>query len=259
MKIKLCILIPVFYCCSCSSEEAPKEIKTQLTTTQIDSPPKKIEEILLPSGFVRDSVANNSFAAWLRKLPLKKDKTVYLFNGKQKPNQLAQYAVVDISTGKKDLQQCADVIMRLRAEYLFSEKRGEEIAFMDYENNWYKWTSNYDRQKFDKYLEKVFGWCGSASLEKQLQLVKNYTEIKIGDVLIKGGFPGHAVQVTDMATNDKGEKIYLLLQGYQPAQDVHVLINPSDATLSPWYKVNDDFKIITPEWSFDQRQLRKWE
>ena len=38
----------------------------------------------------------------------KKDKTVYLFDGSQKINQQAQFAVLNISVGKKNLQQCAD-------------------------------------------------------------------------------------------------------------------------------------------------------
>ncbi|MDR3713868.1 MAG: DUF4846 domain-containing protein [Puia sp.] len=59
-----------------------------------------------------------SFGEWLRSIPLKKDKTVYLYDGSRKQNQSAQFAVLDISVGKEDLQQCADAVMRLRAGYL---------------------------------------------------------------------------------------------------------------------------------------------
>lgn len=37
-----------------------------------------------------------------------------------------------------------------------------------------------------------------------------------------------------MAENNKGEKIYLLAQGFMPAQDIHVLVNFVDTDLSPW-------------------------
>ena len=72
---------------------------------------------------------SNSFAQWLLHVPLKKDKTVYLFNGSVKKNQAAQFAVLDVSTGNKNLQQCADAVMRLKAEYLFAKQQFNAIIF----------------------------------------------------------------------------------------------------------------------------------
>lgn len=219
---------------------------------------QRIDDIPTPRGFTRIAAAEESFAGWLRSIPLKKEKTVYLYNGKLKPNQSAQFAVIDIATGKKDLQQCADVVMRLRAEYLFQYKKYNEIAFMDYAGKWYRWDGSDQRGAFDNYLQTVFGWCGSASLQKQLRPVTVFTDIKPGDVLVQGGFPGHAVIVADMAVNKEGKKVYLLVQGYQPAQDMHVLVNPVDVALSPWYSVEGEGDVITPEWTFHQKDLRKW-
>jgi hypothetical protein len=66
-------------------------------------------------------VIPGSFEDWLRHLPLKKGKPpVYLYNGRLKENQSAHYAVIDIDVGNSDLQQCADALIRLRAEYLYS-------------------------------------------------------------------------------------------------------------------------------------------
>src|SRR5881394_333874 len=72
-----------------------------------------INTIPLPEGYVRIRADSNSFAGWLRTVALKENKTVYLFNGTPKNNQLAQFAVLDISVANKDLQQCADAVMRL--------------------------------------------------------------------------------------------------------------------------------------------------
>jgi Domain of unknown function (4846) len=217
-----------------------------------------VGDIVPPVGFFRVEATSGSFAYWLRRLKFKKQKEVYLYNGTLKPNQSAQYAVIDIATGKKDLQQCADVVMRLRAEYLFSQKKYSEIVFQDYNEKKYEWKGGGNRKLFESYLENVFGWCGSASLEKQLEKKTGIDDMQVGDVLIKGGFPGHAVIVVDMAINKKGEKMYMLVQGYQPAQDMHLLVNPMEAAISPWYKLGSDEKIVTPEWTFYSGQLKRW-
>src|SRR5690349_24986363 len=70
----------------------------------------RVGNIPLPDGFERVAVAKGSFAEWLQNVGIKKDNTVYLYNGQPKRNQEAQYAVLNIPVGKKDLQQCADAV-----------------------------------------------------------------------------------------------------------------------------------------------------
>lgn len=226
--------------------------------TQPDFIYKSIADIKVPEGSKRMAAATGSFDEWLGKVNLKKDKHVYLYNGSLKQNQQAQFAVLDISVSKKDLQQCADAVMRLRAEYLFSEKRFDAIRFWDNAGKLYKWKGNNNKERFENYLEQVFGFCGTASLEKQLQPVAGLDEIKAGDVFIKGGFPGHAMLVVDIAIAANGKKYFMLAQSYMPAQDIHIVKNPNDEALSPWYEVSDSDIIMTPEWIFKKGQLRTW-
>ncbi len=81
----------------------------------------------------------------------------------------------------------------------------------------------------------------------------------IGDVFIKGGFPGHAVLVADMVENKAtGEKRFLLLQSYMPAQDIHVLKNPKSEDGTPWYTTPVGDQLVTPEWVFKGTALRRW-
>jgi hypothetical protein len=79
-------------------------------------------------------------------------------------------------------------------------------------------------------------------------------------VFIKGGFPGHAVLVIDMAINPAtGERRFMLLQSYMPAQDMHVLKNPKAPDGSPWYPVPaDKAELATPEWVFPAGTLRRF-
>ncbi|HEY8970980.1 MAG TPA: DUF4846 domain-containing protein, partial [Puia sp.] len=115
-----------------------------------------------------------------------------------------------------------------------------------------------DRACFDEYLLTVFSYCGTLSLERQLTPVTHFGDILPGDVLIRGGSPGHAMLVIDMVEDAAGNKVYLLAQSYMPAQDIHVVINPVEGKQSPWYSIPKDTSIITPEWTFYTSQLRRW-
>lgn len=123
-----------------------------------------INQIPLPQGFTRTVVAKEFLGEWLRALPLKRNKTVYLYNGSPKRNQTAQFAVLDISACKEDLQHRADAIMRLRAAFFYADKKFSEISFCDNNNHCYQLGIETDSKHFDEYLKKVFAMCGTLSL-----------------------------------------------------------------------------------------------
>ena len=52
--------------------------------------------------------------------------------------------------------------------------------------------------------------CCFASFSKQLKVISEFSDIKAGNVLISGGFPGHAIVVLDVAINTTGKKIWRL-------------------------------------------------
>ncbi|MEO5893795.1 MAG: DUF4846 domain-containing protein [Ferruginibacter sp.] len=260
MHTKTFIICIIFVSLSCNSNNvystnAKKE--SQVILSNDINPYRGINEIPLPHGFTRTQSDPGSFAAWLLNVKLKKDKMVYKFDGTPKANQNAQFAVMDISVGDQDLQQCADAVMRLRAEYLFAVKKYEDIHFTDNGGTVYQFYAPHTDKNLHQFLQKVFGRCGSASLAKQLKGTA-FNDIKPGDVLIRGGFPGHAVIVMDVAINSNGKKIYLLAQSYMPAQDIHVLINPANNLLSPWYEADDAALVETPEYTFTKKELKKW-
>ena len=235
-----------------------------------------------PPGFQRLPAADGSFAQWLRGLPLQPPGSpVLLFNGAPKRLQNVHVAVVDIDVGTRDLQQCADAIMRLRAEWLFATGRARDIAFNDTGSArpiaFSRWAAG-ERPRvagqslawaksagadasyasFRRYMDVVFSYAGTHSLERELKLVPA-AELQAGDVFIKGGFPGHAVLVADVAVNPaKGERRFLLLQSYMPAQNIHLLKNPESADGSPWYPGDFGNELVTPEWTFARERLRRW-
>ena len=231
-----------------------------------------------PSGFVRAPTERQSFATWLRGLALKpKDTKVLLYNGAPKSRQDVHAAVIDIDTGTKDLQQCADAIMRLRAEWLLGTGQQKQITFTvtsgrragwdrymagerpDGDGKVWKKTAKPDGSyaNFRSYMNFIFAYAGTASLEKELKPV-DASDIEIGDVFIKGGFPGHAVIVADMAEHAITKaKLFLLIQSFMPAQEMHVLRNFANGDGSPWYAAADG-DLVTPEWTFLKGSLRRW-
>lgn len=263
MEFKALFIFIILISFSCHNNADSSGIKNNVNpTTAIitldDNPYANIKNIPLPAGFERISCTADSFACFLRNIELKKDKAVYLFNRQPKLNQSAQFAVLNVAVDNRDLQQCADAVMRLKAEYQFTQKEFEKIVFFDNDHIAYKFLPPYTRNNFSTYLNRVFGMCGTASLSKQLRRVADFSEIQTGDVLIRGGFPGHAVIIMDVAMNAAGQKIYLLAQSYMPAQDIHVLNNPMNKSLSPWYTVNDNSIIQTPEYTFYRNELKRW-
>ena len=165
--------------------------------------------------------------------------------------------MLNISVANINLHQYADAAMRLGAEYLFHLKKMEQIIFTDNAGKAYPFIPPHTQDNLSKYLYIVFGRCGTASLSKQTHQVK-MEDIQPGDVLLRGGFPGHAAIVVDVAENDAGNKIYLLAQSYMPAQDIHILKNPVDTECNPWYRVTNDEWIETPEYIFKQNELKRW-
>ena len=110
---------------------------------------------------------------------------------------------------------------------------------------------------FLKYMETVFNYASTLSLDKELHSIE-LKDVEIGDVLIRGGSPGHAVIVVDLVENADGEKLVLLAQSYMPAQEIQVLMNPMNGTISPWYNLDERMKIYTAEYTFEKFQLKRF-
>jgi Domain of unknown function (4846) len=201
------------------------------------------------------------------------------YNGIPISTQNLHEAVFDIDTGNKDLQQCADAIIRLRAEYLFKNKRFDDIKFHftsgdlvswnDYKNgirafvnrnsvNFRKTAKPDDSyQNFRKYLDLVFNYAGTISLNRETKPVTKNSDLKTGDILITPGSPGHIVFIAGTCQNTKGEKLYLLAEGFTPAQSIHVLSNPFNNNISPWYNLNvDNYETRTARYLFKPTNFR---
>lgn len=204
----------------------------------------------VPKGFHRVDVASGSFAEYLQNLPLKPEGYVtHLYDGSEKKKKVST-SVIDMDIDAVDLQQCADAIIRLRAEYLYKTNQYDKIHFnftngfrCDYTKwaqgyrikvngntaSWYKaQEEDYSYETFRKYLLKVFEFAGTVSLANELEDVSP-EEFGVGTIIITPGFPGHAAIVVDMILKDDyrgnpyGKMGVLLAQSYMPAQEIEIL------------------------------------
>ena len=238
------------------------------------------KRIAPPEGFKRTSCASGSFCDWLRNLQLKAPGSpVYHYDGTEKYGA-ASHAVIDIDTGNKNLQQCADAVMRLKAEYHYGRKdfdrihfnftSGHKVSFNDWRRgkkpivtgnkvrfSGAKASTDNSYANFKKYMTIIFSYAGTLSLSQEMTSI-DIADIRVGDVFVWGGSPGHAVLVIDVAENDQGQKMFMLAQSYMPAQDMHILTNPYHPGEGPWYSADFENELFTPEWKFVKADLKRF-
>jgi hypothetical protein len=230
---------------------------------------------------MRVPVNPGSYADWLRHLPLKPDASaVVLHDGRPVTDRGTVAAVVDIDVGRSDLQQCADAVMRLRAEYLFGRRlthligfelvNGERYRFASYVEGTTPAQAGYgiswqrgrprdaDHADLRRWLDIVFGFASTRSLARELRAV-DMADAAIGDVFVRPGNPGHALTIVDMAVDpDNGRKLALLAQGSMPARDIHLLRNTLDHRLGPWFPLVAGRPLITPGRVFAPNELKRF-
>ena len=236
------------------------------------------ERINVPKGYTRTEAESNSLQEFVRNYKMKPDGSpVLLYDGREKPIQSDHVAVFSMAIENYDLQQCADSVMRMYAEYFRTTGQEPRIAFhftngflCDYDSwkngkrvkvngNDVCWVDSgkYDDsdETFVDYLRMVFSYAGTLSLQEESRQI-DISDLQAGDIFIKGGSPGHVVFVTDVCENG-GNKAFLLSQGYMPAQEFHVLKNPLHED-DPWYYVSElSYPLRTPEYTFEEGSLMR--
>ncbi|WP_283636046.1 DUF4846 domain-containing protein [Aquaticitalea lipolytica] len=227
----------------------------------------------IPEGYKRVDYPKGSFEEYLRNYKLKAygskiinyDNTDYFWQG-------GHIGILEIPVPSNGLQQCADALIRIRSEYLWDNNRKDEIGFNFTSGDYCSWdkyaegyrpiingnkvtfsksaSKNESKANFYNYLNLIYMYAGTLSLYNELPKINDAKKLKLGDMLIKGGSPGHIVMICDEVINDKGEKLFLLFQGNTPAQNVHLVKNLENTTISPWYKLEKDVVIPVSNYTF---------
>lgn len=235
-----------------------------------------------PIGYVWEPVKNGTFEEYLVNFPLHPDRyPIQDFTGAPIRDQSKHAAVLKVDVGTQDLQQCADAWIRLYAEYLWLNNHKQNIAFEFTSGQKCSWQAyknglrtieKGDKVKFIEtakkddsyknfrdYLDLIFQYAGTISLDRESILVPTNQDIQVGDFLINPGSPGHLVFIVGIAKNQWGKRVYLLAESYMPAQSVHILKNPFDKKISPWYELDvNSARSFTAKYIFPKNAIKRF-
>lgn len=273
VKIGIGTLILLFIF-SCNSKDTA-DIKVTTTGNNIKS------RIPAPPGYSWAEEESNSFGSFLQNIELKPHSSQILdHNGFPISNQNEHVAIINYDVGNRDLQQCADAVIRIRAEYLYERAMYPEIGFHFTSGHLFTWnqykngyravvngndvlfqqtqSANDSYQNFRKYLNAIYTYAGTISLNKETHKVTNDADIKAGDIIVTPGSPGHALIIVGKAINGDNKSVYLLAQGYTPAQSIHIITNNGE-DINPWYelKINTS-STHTARYTFTPTNIRSF-
>ena len=223
-----------------------------------------IGDISTPGGFVRVPVEADSFGEYLRHVRLqKRGSHMKYFNGKIAYGQYFGYAVLDVPM-LANSEQCADAVMRMRAEYLWENRQYGQIHFQTVSGKEQRYDGGPDRDAFERYLMTVFDRSNTTSLRKEMK-PKDINIVAPGDVFVyespRPGLYGHAVLVVDVAHNARtGQTAIMLAQSSTPALTMHIIRDILHPVRSPWVILGNSTEGVSISGiHFGKDDLRSWQ
>ena len=236
--------------------------------------------VILPKGYKRIPYEEDSFQTYIRNYPLKPfGAAIINYDGSEHFSQDGHFGILDLQVAENGLQQCADVLIRLYAEYLWEHKKYEAIGFeftSGHYCSWLKYAEGYrpnikgnkvtfvkkrsedhSKKNFVKYLNLIYNYSGTLSLYNELNPVKRVNELRIGDMIVSPGTPGHVAMIVDVIANEKGERRFVIMQGYTPSQSVSLLKNEG-SDMSPWYVLKMGAPLLIPGYYFETPQFMRF-
>lgn len=234
--------------------------------------------VLIPEGFTRVNYPEGSFQKYIQDYTLLPFQAKIInYDGNEYMYQSGHIGILNIPVPSNGLQQCADALIRIRAEYLWDTHQKDKIGFNFTSGHYCSWLqyaegyrpkingskvvfqktaqANHSKANFYKYLDLIYMYAGTQSLYDELSTVHTIEAIEVGDMLINPGSPGHVVLIADIATNAEGKKLFILAQGNTPAQSVHILKNLNNSGISPWYELELDAYLEIPTYYFNKTQF----
>ena len=236
--------------------------------------------VIVPKGYKRIPYDENSFQTYIRNYPLKPfGAAIINYDGSEHFSQDGHFGILELQVAENGLQQCADVLIRLYAEYLWKHKKYETIGFEFTSGHYCSWlkyaegyrpnikgnkvtfvkkrSTDHSKKNFVRYLNLIYTYSGTLSLYNELDAVKHVDDLQIGDMVVSPGTPGHVAMIVDAMVNEEGVRRFVMMQGYTPSQSVSLLKNEGSA-MNPWYELKIEEPLLIPGYYFEKAQFMRF-
>ena len=187
------------------------------------------KRVKTPEGYTRIKYPEGTFQEFIQNYPLKPfGAKVINYDSSEYFYQSGHIGILEVPVPKNGLQQCADALIRLRSEYLWKINQQSKIGFeftSGHYCSWKKYAEGYrpkvkgskvtfhktaqknsSKENFYRYLNLIYTYSGTLSLYNELSKVTSAKKLRIGDMLVYPGTPGHIVMIVDEIENEQGEK-----------------------------------------------------
>ncbi len=275
------IIAVILFGCGAHQTERPSPAEAYPWKVGYDPEETLFGRIPEPFAFERQPLEAGSFAAWLRYLPLLPGKPDLLrFNGALSSHQQAYYAILDVPIGNQDAVHGVEAALLLKSLYMLSHgdesaisillNSGAAVSYAQWQQG-YRFVSRGNEVFWEQGPRRGTGWqdvldflvsafpLTNTGALREVTVKIPPAELTNGSMLFHDAASGHVVIVLDVAIHPQtGDKLFLLAQGFTPAHQLHVLVNPKDPTISPWYRLYPDQTLETPLYIFHYGLLRHW-
>lgn len=273
-----------------NDKSQPKSPSVSATAPSATEEPKgPIDETALtigerfnaPEGYKKVDVEKGSYAEFIRNYTLKPYGAVaYYYDDKTgsylENKEASTKGVFSMPNALNRWMQCADSVIMLYAEYLYSQQKHSDISFTfanGFVCDWISYMQGYrfnssgkgswelkaepsdSYETFQKYLDLVYQYANTDSLARDMSSTPAMDDISIGDAFVVGVAQlqsvaatvnpdanvryGHAIFVVDVAVNpETGKKMFMLAEGNTPATEISIIENP-DSEHGVWFEFNE--------------------
>jgi hypothetical protein len=265
-RVVIGLVIVLFVFSALSAQDQDKTLKSKIYpfSKNYDKNNTLIMAIGVPPGYKRTTDSGmNVFMAWITNLPLQsKGSPVSKWNGQKFMDADSVNGVIDLGVGTQN-QKDADIPMQLVIEYLYARGaledfpiivgNGDTVTYRKWLNGKYlkdprmnliyqkgeKKESN--STEYYRFMEFVMGMTNNKTLVKNLEPVSE-KNIMPGDLFIQfmpddKDSTGHASIIFDVASNDKGDRMYLAGWGGNPPHSLYVA-RPFPLNRDRWFTLD---------------------
>jgi hypothetical protein len=218
-----------------------------------------LADIPVPAGCARIEYPSDSFARWIRSLPLKSDPRVKLYDGNYLPqSRYSLFAVLDVPLlFRADLEQCADFCMRLWADYHKAGNALDRLYLFSYDGG-----RTYFRDSgkaYAEFLRWAFSNANSYSLKRGCSEISR-DRLAPGDLIVQNdtGGIGHVSMIMDACSDAQGRKLFLMGFSFMPAQEFHVEKAPSGYGAGGWFDIQGYLRYLSLYYDYGAPGLRRF-